>query len=66
MYDEISFPVLVLLKDNQGRMHINKFNTPEDGIAFYDFIKNHTDLYNIKDLRLCVTVLQHTPEGGIK
>lgn len=61
-YDKIDFPVLVIQEDNHGRNQVNKFNTPEDGIAFYDFIKNHTDLCGVADLRLCMTVLQHTPE----
>ena len=62
MYDQMDLPVLVIQEDNQGRNQVNKFSTPEDGLAFYDFLKNHTDLCGITDLRLCVTVLQHTPE----
>lgn len=66
MYGQISFPVLVIQKFTDSRLQIDKFNTPEDGIAFYDFIKNYTDLRDIEDLRLCMTVLQYNPEGELK
>lgn len=65
MYDEISFPVLVIQKFDSGKVQIDGFTQPEDGLAFYNFIKDHTDLHNLEDLRLCVTILQYTP-GGIK
>ena len=65
MYDEIPFPVLVIQKFDDGKVQIDGFTTPKDGLAFYDFIKDHTDLSGITDLRLCMTVLQHTA-GGIK
>ncbi len=65
MYDEISYPVLVIQKFDDGKFQIDGFTTPEDGLAFFNFIKNHTDLSGITDLRLCVTVLQHK-EGGIR
>lgn len=65
MYDEIPFPILVIQKFNNGKFQIDGFAEPEDGVAFYNFIKDHTDLPTIEDLRLCVTVLQYTP-GGIK
>lgn len=65
MYDEISYPVLVIQKFDDGKVQIDGFTIPKDGLAFYDFIKDHTDLHNLEDLRLCVTILQYTP-GGIK
>lgn len=61
MYDQVDFPFLVIQK-GKDRVQIDRFKQPEDGLAFYDFIKNHTDLYNLEDLRLCVTVLMYNPE----
>lgn len=61
MYDEIDTPFLVIQK-GKDRLQIDRFKQPDDATAFYGFIKNHTDLYNLEDLRLCVTVLQFKPE----
>ena len=61
MYDKVDFPFLVIQK-GKDRVQIDRFKQPDDAMAFYDFIKNHTDLYNLEDLRLCVTVLMYNPE----
>ena len=62
MYDEIPDPFMVIQKFKNGNFQIDKFTTAEDGVSFYDFIKNHTDLDNIEDLRVCVTVLYYSTE----
>ena len=65
MYDEIPYPILVIQKFTDGKVQIDGFTTPDDGLSFYNFIKDHTDLLNLENLQLCVTVREYEP-GGIK